>query len=149
VDFVSCPWSDNVKECPARLEEVSDSAIDASPSVPTLEPYTVDHAIDGLFIEKERFTSILDLWNRKRNIILSGPPGVGKTYFAKRLAYALLKEKAPDRVAAIQFHPSYAYEDFIQGYRPTSEGLKRQNGIFYQFCERARDDQERQYVFVI
>jgi 5-methylcytosine-specific restriction protein B len=52
-------------------------------------------------------------------------------------------------VRTVQFHQSYAYEDFVQGYRPTTGGLERRNGIFYQFCERARDDQERQYVFVI
>jgi 5-methylcytosine-specific restriction protein B len=82
-------------------------------------------------------------------VVLQGPPGVGKTFFARRRAYALIHEEAKDRVGLLQFHQSYAYEDFVQGYRPTSNGFKRQNGLFYQFCERARDDQERLYVLVI
>jgi 5-methylcytosine-specific restriction enzyme B len=74
---------------------------------------------------------------------------VGKTFFSRKLAYALLKEKAPERISAVQFHQSYSYEDFVQGYRPTAEGFIRKDGLFYQFCERARDDEERSYVFII
>ena len=114
-----------------------------------LDPYTLDEAIDNLFIERDQFKSMLDLWTRKKNIILCGPPGVGKTFFSRRLAYALLKEKATDRVRAVQFHQSYAYEDLVQGYRPTAAGFARKDGLFYQFCEHARDDQERSYVFII
>jgi 5-methylcytosine-specific restriction protein B len=130
----------------AGLDAIMDAA---APSLLAPVPYTLDEAMEGLFIEKERFKSILDLWGRKKNIILHGPPGVGKTYFCRRLAYALLLEKAKDRVEAVQFHQTYAYEDFVQGYRPGTKGFERRDGLFYQFCERARDDQERKYVFII
>jgi 5-methylcytosine-specific restriction protein B len=112
-------------------------------------PYTLAEALDGLFIEESRFKSILDLCERKTNVIIQGPPGVGKTFLCRRLAYALIREKAKDRVEAVQFHQTYAYEDFVQGYRPSESGFQRRNGLFYQFCERARDDYERTYVFII
>jgi 5-methylcytosine-specific restriction enzyme B len=120
-----------------------------TPPLVELEPFTIDQAIDGLFIDKARFKAILDLWDRKKNLILQGPPGVGKTFFCRRLAYALMHEQAADRVGAVQFHQTYSYEDFVQGYRPTTLGFERRNGLFYQFCERARDDENHDYVFVI
>jgi 5-methylcytosine-specific restriction protein B len=133
-----------------EIDAGSDELTNAvTPSLPAPVPYTLDEAVEGLFIEKEGFKSMLDLWERKRNIILHGPPGVGKTYFCRRLAYALLLEKAKDRVETVQFHQTYAYEDFVQGYRPGKDGFERRDGLFYQFCERARDDQERKYVFII
>jgi 5-methylcytosine-specific restriction enzyme B len=112
-------------------------------------PYTIADALQDLFIEEERLKTILDLWERKKNIILQGPPGVGKTFVCRRLAYLLLHEKAQDRVQAVQFHQTYAYEDFVQGYRPGASGFVRRNGLFYQFCDLARDDQEHGYVFII
>jgi 5-methylcytosine-specific restriction protein B len=125
--------------------EVEQPPITASPTM----PFTIDEAVESLFIDRDRFKAMLDLWSRKKNVVLCGPPGVGKTFFSRRLAYALLKEKAPNRVGAVQFHQSYSYEDFVQGYRPSVEGFVRKNGLFYQFCERARDDAERSYVFII
>jgi len=112
-------------------------------------PYTIADALKDLFVDESWLKSILDLWERKKNIILQGPPGVGKTFVCRRLAYALIHERARDRVEAVQFHQTYAYEDFVQGYRPGKSGFERRNGLFHQFCERARDDQERAYVFII
>src|SRR5690606_1428410 len=113
--------------------------------------YTLDDALDGLFLSRDQFTYILDQLGRKRNVILEGPPGVGKTFIAKRVAWALLGEKDPSRVEMVQFHQSYAYEDFVQGWRPAEAGgFDLRNGIFYEFCERAAgDDPERPYVFII
>jgi 5-methylcytosine-specific restriction protein B len=136
-------------EKPAPLAAPASTEPERVPlSIP--EPYTLDRALEGLFMGKERFKSVLDLLSRKKNVILSGPPGVGKTYVCKRLAYALMKEEAPTRIGNVQFHQTYAYEDFVQGYRPAAGGgFESRNGLFYQFCERARDDQERLYVFII
>lgn len=117
---------------------------------PPEPPYTIEDALDGLFLSKESFQLMLDSLARKRNVVLQGPPGVGKTFVAKRLAYALLGRKAPARVEMVQFHQSYAYEDFVQGYRPDEDhGFKLRGGVFFNFCKRARDDEENDYVFII
>jgi 5-methylcytosine-specific restriction protein B len=55
----------------------------------------------------------------------------------------------PSRVGFVQFHQSYSYEDFIQGYRPSPSGFERQDGVFVRFCKRASLDQDVPYVFVI
>ena len=135
---------------PKRDVELADEILPEAPaSQPETIPYTLAEALDGLFVEEEAFKRLLDLCERKKSVILQGPPGVGKSFVCRRLAYALLHEKARDRVEAVQFHQTYAYEDFVQGYRPGPSGFTRQNGLFYQFCDRARDDQSRRYVFII
>ena len=57
--------------------------------------------------------------------------------------------KDTSRVAMVQFHQSYSYEDFIQGYRPADNGFKLENGVFYKFCKAAEEDDERPYFFII
>ena len=103
----------------------------AEPTQAEEQPYGVDDAMSGLFLAKEEFERILSIWRVKKNIILQGPPGVGKTFVGKRLAYALMKYQAPSRVETVQFHQSYAYEDFVQGYRPTPGGgfVLRDGGV--------------------
>jgi len=113
--------------------------------------YDIDKATEGLFITKDEFVETLDLLKFKKNLILQGPPGTGKSYIAKRLAYALIGEKDDNRIASIQFHQSFSYEDFIQGYRPKkdSSGFHLQDGVFYSFCQKAKQDLSRPYIFVI
>jgi len=124
-----------------------------TPPKPAKRPdYTIDQALEGVFIEPDEFRSFLGSISRKKNAILQGPPGVGKTYIARRLAYLLIGHKAPEQVGMVQFHQSYAYEDFIQGWRPTAEGgFKLSNGVFYEFCRKATadPDPDSKYVFII
>jgi len=116
---------------------------------PPIEPYTIEQALDGLFMGEEAFRRILAVWERKKNLIVQGPPGVGKSFIAKRLSYALMKFRDPSRVRTVQFHQSYSYEDFIQGYRPSKNGLSLQQGVFVDFCDNARKDPNETYVFII
>lgn len=113
--------------------------------------YDKDAFLTEVYISEERYDRLRALLTRKKNVILAGPPGVGKTFAAKRLAYSMMGAKDPSRVQTVQFHQSYSYEDFMMGYRPTeSGGFTLAEGPFYRFCEDARaDDDDRPYFFIV
>ncbi|PWC26654.1 hypothetical protein CR165_22075 [Pseudoroseomonas aestuarii] len=98
---------------------------------------------------RSTFERALDVWRHKRNLILQGAPGVGKSYVARRLAYALMRFEDPSRLRTVQFHQAYAYEDFVQGYRPNKDSFVLREGVFLEFCRRALADPKQIYVFVI
>lgn len=115
-----------------------------------LEKYSKKDALEEIFIEPMDLNEILDILEHKKNIILQGPPGVGKTFIAKKIAYALMGKKDNSKIIMIQFHQSYSYEDFIQGYRPNNEGkFDLKYGIFYDFCRMAINDEDNKYFFII
>lgn len=98
---------------------------------------------------EERYDTLVALLKNKKNLILQGAPGVGKTFTARRLAYSMMGEKDNDRIEFIQFHQNYSYEDFIMGYKPQEEGFKLKRGIFYQFCMKAVEQPNKDYFFII
>lgn len=111
--------------------------------------YTKDDFLNDVFMDEEQYDMLVDVLRYKKNIVLQGAPGTGKTYAAKRLAYSILGEQNVEQVNMIQFHQSYSYEDFIMGYRPTETGFVLNEGVFYQFCKKALEDKENEYFFII
>lgn len=117
------------------------------------QPYDIEDMIaSGVFLTAAEIRQIIDRLTSKKALILQGAPGVGKTFIARKLAYVLMKEISPERLEMVQFHQSYSYDDFVRGFRPLpghagSFGL--QNGVFYDFCMKAIEDPDREYVFVI
>lgn len=114
------------------------------------EPYTSADFLSQVYISRKEYESIVSLLRHKKNIILKGAPGVGKTFAAKRLAYSMMGEKDDSRVKTVQFHQSCSYEDFVEGYRPAEDGgFSLSDGIFKKFCSLARVHSDLDYFFII
>lgn len=111
--------------------------------------YTERDFLREVYLDEEKYLTLVNLLRIKKNIILQGAPGVGKTYAAKRLAYSIMGTKDKERVMMVQFHQSYSYEDFIMGFRPTASGFELKKGAFYEFCKKAEEDNENDYFFII
>ncbi len=121
-----------------------------TPVTQELPKYTEDDFLKEVFMEREEYEKLTRLLLKKKNLILQGAPGVGKTFAARRLAYSIMQVKDPERVMMVQFHQSYSYEDFIMGFRPTKEGgFDLVPGPFYEFCKKAKDDVDNDYFFII
>ncbi|GGH80442.1 5-methylcytosine-specific restriction protein B [Pullulanibacillus pueri] len=125
--------------------------IESKPTVQENDPFTIDNFLSDVFIEKEKLTQLISLLGNKKNLIMKGAPGVGKTFIAKRLAYVMMEEKDETRIHMVQFHQSYSYEDFIEGFRPKAEGdgFELKQGPFVKFARKAARDPERDYFFII
>lgn len=142
------PYTDYIEKLitiftPDELDDV-----DTQPEVDYPEYFSADFLSD-VYMSEQDYETLVNVLKMKKNIILQGAPGVGKTFTAKRLAYSIIGAKNPDRVQMIQFHQSYSYEDFIEGYRPTENGFTIKKGSFYKFCKLAEDDDENDYFFII
>lgn len=98
-------------------------------------------------MEVEEYIKILE---KNHNIVLTGAPGTGKTYLAKKMAHVMNA-----KIEMVQFHPSYDYTDFVEGLRPTPPddngniGFKRTSGVFWNFCEKALTQTSQKFVFII
>ncbi len=111
--------------------------------------YTKESFLEEVFFLEKEYEQLVRILKAKKNIILQGAPGVGKTYIAKRLVYSIMGVKDIDRVMMIQFHQSYSYEDFIMGFRPSNTGFELKKGVFYKFCKQAEIDSDNDYFFII
>ena len=116
---------------------------------PILNEFTKKDFLSQVYMSEERYSTLTALLRHKKNVILQGAPGVGKTFTAKRLAYSMMGKIDDSRINLIQFHQNYSYEDFIMGYKPDGDSFKLTKGIFYQFCQKAADHPSDDYFFII
>ena len=139
---------------PAENTEATNLTMAQEPAaayeLPPAQPYNRATALQELFVSEQQLDAALAALHRRRNLILQGPPGTGKTFLARRLAWLELGATDAARVELVQFHPSYSYEDFVQGFRPDAQGLFRlQDGVLLDFCRRAALDPDRPYFLLI
>ena len=113
------------------------------------EEYTKEDFLKDVFMTEDEYDSLYDLLRYKKNILLQGAPGVGKTYLAKKFAYSIIGHADKTQVEVIQFHQNYSYEDFIMGYKPKDDGFELKEGVFYQFCKKAAEFPEKDFFFII
>lgn len=111
--------------------------------------YTKTDFLKDVYMSEAKYDRLVSVMKRKKNMILQGAPGVGKTFAAERLAYSMLGKKDTSHVSLIQFHQNYSYEDFIMGYRPTENGFALTPGVFYEFCQKAQQHPREDYFFLI
>lgn len=113
------------------------------------DPYTSEDFLREVYMTSADYAKIQAVLRNKKNIILQGAPGVGKTFAAKRLAWSMMGEIDESRVEFVQFHQNYSYEDFVMGYKPVEDGFELRNGIFYRFCQRAANQPDKDFFFII
>ena len=140
-------YTDYVEKLNALFED--ESAEDVEEVSKNYPVYTEDDFLDEVFMAEEEYSKLVGILKAKKNVILQGAPGVGKTFAAKRLAYSVMGVKDIDRVMMVQFHQSYSYEDFIMGFRPSTTGFELKKGAFYNFCKKAEIDSDNDYFFII
>ena len=116
--------------------------------------FSFNSLANKLYFEDASFLdNIALLLQEKKQVIFQGPPGTGKTYVARELANHLA-EQQKENVALVQFHPSYAYEDFVQGFRPAildngQPGFKLQGGPLLRIAKRAEENPDEDYYLII
>lgn len=121
------------------------------PLQPPAEAYTDENFLNDVYVDESELFQMKRLLSRKKNLILQGAPGTGKTFCAKRLAWAYMGEKDENRICMVQFHQNTTYDDMMAGYRPTEDaGFKVVPGEFLRFCDKAaHDPEDKPWFFII
>lgn len=132
-------------ELSEALEKVDLSSV----RIYALRPYTKEDFLEEVYMPEARYDRLVAVLRDKKNLILQGAPGVGKTFAAKRIAYSMMGEMDEDRIEFVQFHQNYSYEDFVMGYKPVEDGFELKYGIFYRFCQKATSQPDKDFFFII
>lgn len=139
--FLEVPfWKDRYAVDEDSTEQISEEEFDI---------YTKEDFLNDVYMSEEKYETCVSRLKHKKNLILQGAPGVGKTFAARRLAWSVMGVKDNNRIEFVQFHQSYSYEDFIMGYKPDGNGFSLEKGIFYDFCIKATEHPNNDYFFII
>ncbi len=114
-----------------------------------VDRYTKDNFLEEVYMTGADYDKLSAMLLHKKNIILQGAPGVGKTFAARRLAWSIMGEKDESRIEFVQFHQNYSYEDFVMGYKPVEDRFERKDGVFYRFCQKAENQPGKAFFFII
>lgn len=151
MEYFSNPQGSLFKLTKGEYDFIFDMIRDENPLAQeaAVEKYSKADFLNEVYMTENRYDMLLSVLRNKKNIILQGAPGVGKTFAAKRLAYSMIGEKDESRIEFVQFHQNYSYEDFMMGYKPVNDGFELKHGIFYRFCQKAANQPEKDFFFII
>ncbi|MGL5752525.1 MAG: AAA family ATPase [Paraclostridium sp.] len=132
------------------IEKIVEKYVDAIFNFTGNFGYTKNEFLREVFMDEELLDDILFNLEQKKNLILQGPSGVGKTFIAKRLCYFHQGSKDNSNIEMVQFHEYYTYEEFIRGYRKGKNGEDYiKNGVFYNFIKKSEENPDQKYYFII
>lgn len=149
VGFYICNYFSDYQN--SVTESEGNTAVETVPVIPdsSIESYSKSDFLDEVYMTESRYDHLVAVLRNKKNIILQGAPGVGKTFAARRLAWSMMGEKDDSRIEFVQFHQNYSYEDFMMGYKPVEDGFELKYGIFYRFCQKAANQPDKEFFFII
>ena len=167
--FLGVSW--NRTDVIARSAKIVDDIVDVFETLmptykflndmfePPTDTYMIDDIIrEGCFLDKSKLEGMLKTLEKKKNLIIQGSPGTGKTWLAKKLGFALMGFKSKTEMRVLQFHPNLSYEDFVRGWRPSSAPtssssnsgrLELVDGPFLKTILDAVDNPGRKFVIII
>lgn len=151
MEYFQNPQGSLFKLSKGEYDFILDIIREDNPVVPesSIEIYSKADFLDEVYMTEERYENLVSVLRNKKNIILQGAPGVGKTFAARRLAWSMMGEKDDSRIEFVQFHQNYSYEDFMMGYKPVEDGFELKYGIFYRFCQKAANQPDKEFFFII
>lgn len=151
MEFFKNPNGSLFKLSKGEFEFIMDMIRDENPlsTEKAIGKYDKAAFLNDVYMSEEKYNRLVGALENKKNIILQGAPGVGKTFAAKRLAWSIMGEKDDSRIEFVQFHQNYSYEDFVMGYKPVEDRFELKKGIFYRFCQRAANQPDKDFFFII
>lgn len=154
MEFLKNPNGSFFRLSKAELEAILELAYEdeeAAPTAAAIEPYSDEDFLADVYMERADYEDLKGLAAEKKNLILQGAPGTGKTFAAERLAWAIMGCKDRSRVERVQFHQSTSYDEFVIGFKPNAEGgFFIEEGPFVKFCNKAAADKDKvEYFFII
>jgi 5-methylcytosine-specific restriction protein B len=144
--------AEKIRKIDAAMQNPPDAAPTSAPTTSDDHTVAIDTSAfgDDVFVPRQELDRALAEWLHKRNLILQGPPGVGKTFIGDRFARALVGVDGVERITRVQFHASYSYEEFVRGFRPTNAGVfELVDGPFLDACQAALASPNERHVLLI